>query len=181
MPKSNQQNEYALTNVPPNVPPPINEPEDLNPPSRASLLRRHRKPNEERGDDERSTTHLQTVSGTGILARLSSIMSRDPLLSRSISTQGTGSYGMVPDFNATNEAPDRDGVDGTKDRDRSKAKSSAVGPDHPAAGSRHRQESRSSSQDTTDTTEGDEVGNSGEETINVDGNISDENPPDDSP
>lgn len=139
-------------------------------------------------DDHRNSIHLRTESRIGRLARWSSVMSRDPLLSRSISAQGTGSSSQVPNFNATNEATDRDSVDGIKERDGRKAKSSASGADNTAGGShssRHRQRSRSSSRETINatahTTEDHEEGNSGEETVDVDGDNSDENPPDDSP
>lgn len=179
MPESNQQNEYALTNFPSSEHPPISH-------SRASLLRGYRQRNERPEQDHLNTNRPQSDSRTGILARLSFFMSRNPLLSRSVSTQGTGSYGLIPNFNATNEAPGH-GADGIKERDRSKAKSSAVGAD--ATGSSHsgryRHRSRSSSRDTENgighITEGDEGGNSGEEAINVDGDDSDENPPDNSP
>lgn len=128
------------------------------------------------------TTPLQFESGTGILGRFSFFMSRDPLLSRSGSYQGAGSYGLT----TTKEPPDCDGVDGINEQDRTKAKSSAVGAEDAAGdSSRHRKGSRSSSRDKRNgiglATEGDEPGNSGEETINVDGDHSDDNPPDDSP
>lgn len=186
--KSNQPNEYALTKYPSSEHAPINEREDLNPDSRASFLPGHRHSNDGRDDDLSNIIHARTESGTGILGRLSSFMSRDPLLSRSVSTQGTGSYGLVPSFNANNEAPVHDGVHGPKEQGRREAKSSASGAENAADAShfsRHRHGSRSSTRDTiggiSNTTESDEAGNSGEETINVDGDGSDENPPDDSP
>lgn len=115
-------------------------------------------------------------------------MSRNPLLARSVSTQGTGSYGRVPDFSATDEALDHDGVDGIKGGDRENGKSSAVGAETAADGShpaRYRRGSRSGSREAANgaglTNEGNEAGSSREETIDVDGDDSDENPPDDSP
>lgn len=189
--KPNQPNEYALTKFPSSEHAPItpiDELEDLNPGSRASFLPGHLHSNDGRDDGHSHAIHLRAESGTGILGRLSSFMSRDPLLSRSVSTQGTGSYGLIPTFNAMNEAPGHDGVHSPKERDRREAKSSASGAEnaaHASHSSRHRHGSRSSTQDTIDdignTAEGDEAGNSGEETINVDGDNSDENPPDDSP
>ena len=109
-------------------------------------------------------------------------MSRDRLLSRSGSTQGGKSHGLT----TTKEPPDHDGLDGINGQDQTKAKSSALGAeDATGDSSRHRNGSRSSSRDKRNgnglVTEGDEPGSSGEETINVDGDNSDENPPDDSP
>lgn len=188
MPTSNHRNEYALTPLPSSRHRPINESEDLNPDSRASLLRRHRQPHERREKDRLNTDQLRTESEPGILGRLSSVMSRNPLLARSVSTQGTGSHGLVPDFSATDEAPDHDGVDGIKGQDRKNGKSSAVGAENAADGShpaRYRRGSRSGSRDAANgvghTNEGNEAGSSREETIDVDGDDSDENHPDDSP
>lgn len=190
MPTSHQQARYALTTFPSPLhrPTPTHEPDDLNPDSSASLLRRHRHPRERPAEDRLNTTPLQTESGTGILARLSSAMSRNSLLSRSGSTQGPGSYGLVPNSNAANDPPDRDDVDGAKGRDWKKANSSALGVENPARGSRfsrHRHGSGASSRDTTNgigrTMEGDEAENPGDETMDVDGDGSDGNPPDDSP
>ncbi|MCJ1466310.1 hypothetical protein MMC07_004929 [Pseudocyphellaria aurata] len=185
--KFDQRTEYALTKLPSSVPRPLNEPqEDAH--ASPSLLHRYRLRNERPQDDQCNSNYRRTKSRTGVLAWWSSVMSRDPLLSRSISAQGTGSYGQVPNFNAINEAPDHDGIGGIKERERRKAKSSASGADNTAGGSnssRHRQQSRSSSRDTLNatahTTENHEGGDSGEETVDVDGDNSDENPPDDSP
>ncbi|MCJ1429660.1 hypothetical protein MMC29_007575, partial [Sticta canariensis] len=109
-------------------------------------------------------------------------MSRDPLLSRSDSAQGGDSHGLT----TTKEPPDHDGLDGINGQDQTKAKSSALGQENAAGDSgRRRNGSGSSSRDKRNgiglATEADEPGNSGDETINVDGDNSDENPPDDSP
>ena len=103
-------------------------------------------------------------------------MSRDPLLSRSGSAEGGGSYGLT----TTKESPHHDGLDTIDGQERTKAKSSALGAEDVAGdSSRHRKGSRSSSRDQRNGIG--PAGNSGEETINVDGDNSDEDLPDDSP
>lgn len=186
MSKSNQETEYPLTNYPASVlvHRPIDKSEPPNSRSRASFLHRHRQRNERAQEGRSDTTPLQIEPRTRILDRLSSFMSQAPLLSRSGSSQGAGSYGLT----TTKEPPDQDGADNTNEQDRTQAKSSALGAGDASRrshSSRHRKGSRSGSRDKRNgigqASEGDEPGNTGEETINVDGDSSEEDPPDDSP
>ena len=214
-PYPNQRDQFVLTTLPSKARPPPSRSKDsvhdrkvdldvdLDPDSDAALLRQHLKDNEEQEVDDNHNNHDPDIdqAGSGLLQALRAIMSLEPLLSRSISTRETGSYGIA---NETFESEQAGGKTG---------KSSALGTMSASEGSqsrRHRQEnapiirdkirvqgSKSTRSDgrrrsgtarrhlsNSYSSSDDEYPSSGDEAIDVDGNHprwTDANPPDDSP
>lgn len=219
MPNSSQQDQYVLTHLPLSrfedpdadleLNSNLNSNLNLDPDSDAFLLRQHIQDNEEQvlGDDSNDDINTyRTQARPGIFQSLKAIMSREYLLSRTISTGEAGSYGINPSPHSTNSTLE------SEDTDAKTGKSSALGTTSAGEGSqsrRHRQENVPITRDKTKAqgsknippeglrlsgrghrrssdayaTSDDEDPRSGDEAIDV-GNQpkwTDANPPDDSP
>ncbi len=111
--------------------------EDPFPDSDTFHLQRHVQDNVEVEEDDLNTD--QTRVRPEIFRRISSFMSRNPLLSRSSPSQGSGSYGLVPNFSSIEEVLEADAI---RESDGKKGKSSALGSTSSTGSSqskRHRQ------------------------------------------
>ena len=104
--------------------------DEPDPESTSALLRQHLRDSPS-DDDEPAPTKADTSQHTGLLQRISGLMSKTPLLLRSSPGFGTGSYGAVP-IGASTESSAEEDNGGARPRARKKTRQSglrnAVGP-----------------------------------------------------